>query len=162
MKKLVWLAVIVLILVLGYLGRHRIKAMLGMSTPAPTATSVTTATPEASVTASPSASNITMIKTDPKKGDYLTDAKGMTLYIFDKDTKGMSSCNGICATTWPPYLVGSNGPTIMPDNITTIKRSDGSMQYAYKGMPLYYYAKDTKVGYIMGDGVSGVWHLVKP
>ena len=32
----------------------------------------------------------------------LADAKGMTLYTFDKDTPGKSACIGACAVHWPP------------------------------------------------------------
>lgn len=32
----------------------------------------------------------------------LTDAEGMTLYIFDKDTDGSFFCNDDRATNWPP------------------------------------------------------------
>jgi predicted lipoprotein with Yx(FWY)xxD motif len=37
----------------------------------------------------------------------LTDANGMTLYTFDKDTNGdgKSVCNDDCAVKWPPLLV---------------------------------------------------------
>ena len=31
------------------------------------------------------------------KGPALADAKGMTLYTFDKDSAGKSACNGKCA-----------------------------------------------------------------
>ena len=34
--------------------------------------------------------------------DVLTDAKGMTLYIYDKDTTGVSNCYDKCAVNWPP------------------------------------------------------------
>src|SRR3712207_7966199 len=30
-------------------------------------------------------------------GKALVDAKGMTLYVFDRDTAGKSACNGQCA-----------------------------------------------------------------
>ncbi len=46
--------------------------------------------------------------------------------------------------------------------MTVVKRTDGTLIYAYKGMPIYYYEKDQKAGDITGDGVGGVWHLVKP
>ncbi|HEV2713940.1 MAG TPA: hypothetical protein VGU64_01670, partial [Terriglobales bacterium] len=39
---------------------------------------------------------------DTSKGKALVDAKGMTLYVFEKDTPGKSNCNGPCATNWPP------------------------------------------------------------
>ena len=39
-------------------------------------------------------------------GGILVGNKEMTLYTFDKDTKGSgkSVCNGDCAKNWPPYL----------------------------------------------------------
>ena len=35
---------------------------------------------------------------DTAKGKALVDPKGMTLYVFDKDTTGKSACSGACAT----------------------------------------------------------------
>lgn len=108
------------------------------------------------------ASNIYLTKTDPQKGQYLTDFAGMTLYTFDKDTKGVSNCSGTCAVNWPPYTSGATAEKNLPANITVITRSDGSKQFAWKDMPLYYYASDTKPGQLLGDGVGTVWHIVKP
>lgn len=158
----VWAVIVVIILVAGYLGRHQIKAMLGM-TPAPVAQTSQSA-PAASTTSSAAApsDNIYLTKTDPTKGSYLTDFDGKTLYIFDKDQTGVSNCTGSCATLWPFYTSGATAESILPTNITVITRTDGSKQFAWKGMPLYYYSKDTKAGDITGDGVGGVWHLAKP
>lgn len=107
-------------------------------------------------------SNIYMVKTNSQKGSYLTDFAGMTLYIFDKDTPGVSNCYNGCATTWPPYTSGATAEKMLPANVTVITRTDGSKQFAYKGKPLYYYATDTKPGDINGDGIGGVWHIVMP
>lgn len=128
-----------------------------------TNSSSTYATPTVSQ-ASPSqaTSELLMTKDDSSKGKFLTDGKEMTLYIFDKDTKGVSNCYGGCATAWPPYLQGTDSPSTMPANLTLIKRTDGTMQYAYKGMPLYYYYQDKNVGDTTGDGVGGTWHLITP
>ena len=40
-------------------------------------------------------------------GTIVTDGKGMTLYMFDKDTKGgaTSACTGQCLAAWPPALM---------------------------------------------------------
>ena len=38
----------------------------------------------------------------------LTNAAGMTLYTFDKDSAGKSVCNGACATNWPPLMAGAS------------------------------------------------------
>jgi len=106
--------------------------------------------------------NIYLTKTDASKGVYMTDFAGMTLYTYDKDTKGVSNCSGGCLVAWPAYTSGATAQGTFPANITVITRSDGSKQFAWKGMPLYYYAKDKVAGDITGDGVGGVWHIVKP
>ncbi len=164
MKKS-WVSIVVVILVilvLGYMGRHRLRAMLGGSTPAPAPTQETTMAPASAMPSEASTSAITMTKSSIAKGNYLTDSKGMTLYMFDKDKPGVSNCTGSCLTTWPPFLQGTPVPASMSTGVTVFKKADGSMQYAYKGMPLYYYSKDKAVGDVTGDGVGGVWHLVKP
>jgi predicted lipoprotein with Yx(FWY)xxD motif len=95
------------------------------------------------------------------KGKVLTDAKGMTLYTFAKDSGGKSACNGKCAVNWPPLMAaaGEKGG----DGYSMIKRDDGKMQWAYKGNPLYTWVKDKKPGDITGDGVlNGAWQLAKP
>ncbi|MCB4770951.1 hypothetical protein LGR54_20275 [Ancylobacter sp. Lp-2] len=88
----------------------------------------------------------------------LTGAGGKTLYVFDKDTGGMSACYDACATNWPPYL-GKTGDA-MKTGWTLVPRKDGAMQWAYDGKPLYYFAGDKKAGEKAGDGRNGVWHVV--
>jgi predicted lipoprotein with Yx(FWY)xxD motif len=95
------------------------------------------------------------------KGKVLTDAHGMTLYTFAKDSKGKSACNGKCAQNWPPLMAtaGEKGGK----GYSMIKRDDGKIQWAYKGKPLYTWVKDKKPGDITGDGVlKGAWHIAKP
>ena len=43
-----------------------------------------------------------------------------------------------------------------------IARDDGSMQWAYKGKPLYTYSKDAKPGDMTGDERGQVWHMAMP
>lgn len=90
----------------------------------------------------------------------LTNADGMTLYTFDKDKPGVSNCNGGCAKKWPP--VGAENAGLVEDDYTVIPRKDGSLQWAYKGAPLYTWIKDTKAGQTSGDGLGGKWHIAKP
>jgi predicted lipoprotein with Yx(FWY)xxD motif len=98
---------------------------------------------------------------DSAKGKVLTDAKGMTLYTFDKDADGKSMCNGPCATNWPPLMAAAADKPM--GSYTIIKRDDGAMQWAYKGKPLYTWNKDTKPGDITGDGfLNGAWHIAQP
>lgn len=90
----------------------------------------------------------------------LVDAKGMTLYTFDKDAGGKSACNGPCATMWPPVVAA---PGATPDgDMTLITRDDGAKQWAYKGKPVYLYKSDTKPGDAAGDNFKDVWHVIKP
>jgi len=88
----------------------------------------------------------------------LTAKNGMTLYVFDKDSGGTPTCYADCAKHWPPYL-GKTGAA-MNKEWTLVQRKDGSMQWAYNGKPVYFYADDKKKGDMKGDGVGGVWHLV--
>ena len=92
----------------------------------------------------------------------LADAKGMTLYTFDKDTagNGKSVCNGPCATSWPPLAATATDK--VTGDYTIVTRDDGSKQWAYKGKPLYLWINDKKPGDRTGDGVGGVWKIAKP
>src|ERR1700761_4624961 len=95
------------------------------------------------------------------KGSVLTDENGMSLYTFDKDTEGKSACNGPCATNWPVLKAEDRDQADGGNSIIT--RDDGAKQWAYKGKPLYTFAKDQKAGDVMGDGfLNGAWHLAQP
>jgi predicted lipoprotein with Yx(FWY)xxD motif len=158
MKKEYTLVIVVAILVLGvlgYLGRAQIKSMLGMK---PTANLTTTA-PATNI--NPPSDNIYGTKTNTTKGVYLTDFAGMSLYTFDKDTNGVSTCYSDCAMTWPAYTSGAIEGEL-PQNITMTSRTDGSEQFAWQGKPIYYYIGDKNPGDVNGDGIEGIWHLVKP
>lgn len=161
-----WIVIIVVVVVAigGYLGRHKLKSMLGIdSSPQTSQTSQNAqAAPTSANSAAVPTDNIYKIGTDATKGKYLTDFQGMTLYIFDKDTPGMSNCYEQCAANWPVYTSGATAEKILPANISFVIRKDGTKQFAWKGMPLYYFAKDQKPGEVTGDGVGGVWHIVKP
>ena len=97
---------------------------------------------------------------DTAKGKSLADASGMTLYSFDKDSAGKSACNGPCAKNWPPLSAASGTAS---GDWSVVAREDGSKQWAYKGKPLYTFAKDTKPGDAMGDGfLNNQWHIAAP
>ena len=88
----------------------------------------------------------------------LTAKDGMTVYVFDKDAKGVPSCYGDCAKKWPPYVAKKD--QAMGKGWSEVKRTDGSMQWVYDGHPLYFYSADKKKGDKKGDGIGGVWHVV--
>ena len=97
---------------------------------------------------------------DTTKGKALVDAKGMTLYTFDRDSAGKSACSGQCAQNWPPLMAPANAAASGDWSVVT--RDDGSKQWAYKGKPLYTWARDAKPGDVTGDGVNNVWHVAAP
>ena len=98
---------------------------------------------------------------DSTKGKVLTDDKGMTLYVFDKDSGGKSACNGPCAGNWPP--LAALGSAMPMGDYSVITREDGTKQWAYKGRPLYTWKDDKKAGDITGDGrLNGAWHIAQP
>jgi predicted lipoprotein with Yx(FWY)xxD motif len=106
------------------------------------------------------------VATDAKLGTMLVSSDGMTLYTYTKDKAGVSNCTGTCAVNWPPYTVDSaaalNAVAAVGGKLASIARADGSMQVTYNGMPLYFYKNDAKQGDTTGQGIGGVWYVVKP
>ena len=92
----------------------------------------------------------------------LVGANGMSLYTFDRDPvgAGKSVCNGPCATNWPPLKAGASDKA--RGDYSVITRDDGQLQWAFKGKPLYHWAKDSKPGDRTGDGFNQVWHVARP
>ena len=92
-------------------------------------------------------------------GQFLTDARGMSLYFYAQDTQpGKSACVAECAKNWPPLraaaAAGSGG------DWSLIERADGAPQWAWRGRPLYSYAKDSYAGGMLGDGVgNNAWRV---
>ena len=96
-------------------------------------------------------------------GEIVVDAEGWVLYLFTRDSEGTSACEGQCAQLWPPAVVDGD-PTAgegIDAELTTITRSDGSRQLALDGHPLYRYAPDGGPGKTTGQGVGGVWWVVR-
>ncbi|MBW5486877.1 hypothetical protein GPJ59_34850 [Streptomyces bambusae] len=102
----------------------------------------------------------------PDLGPVVTDAAGLTLYRFDKDTDRppAPTCAGDCAKAWPPVPAGDASATGAVDGglLGEVVRSDGTRQLTLSGWPVYRYAKDTKPGEAKGEGVGGTWHAFAP
>lgn len=102
------------------------------------------------------------VRYDAVLGHFLTDAAGMTLYVFSRDEAGLSNCNEACAASWPPALVEATAlasPLAIPGSLSTIDRADGGVQLAYNGWPLYTWVNDREPGQTTGHEVGGVWWL---
>jgi predicted lipoprotein with Yx(FWY)xxD motif len=96
---------------------------------------------------------------DSSAGKIWTDAKGMTLYTYDKDEAGKSNCYDQCATNWPPLAAAADAAAM--DEWTVVERTDGTKMWAYDGHPLYTFIGDKAAGDVTGDGKGGVWHVAK-
>jgi len=152
-KKNAWIGIVIVVIVLiagGYAIFHK--------SPKPAATTTTSKT----AVSNPGASASTVIiqtKTSSSVGQYLADSSGDALYTYGADTQGVSNCSGSCIAAWPVYKV-TNTTATLPANVTIITRSDGTKQYAYKGLPLYTFTGDSS-GQVTGNGVND-FSVAKP
>jgi predicted lipoprotein with Yx(FWY)xxD motif len=80
----------------------------------------------------------------PRTQITFADARGMTLYTYDKDSPGKSHCTGTCAKLWPAALASRSARPIADWKI--IRREDGTRQWGYKDRPLYTFAQDVDAG----------------
>lgn len=93
------------------------------------------------------------------RNGILVEQGGRALYTFATDSTGQSSCDRPCESLWPPHYAE---PGDKPTGPFTIARSfDGRPMWAWRGKPLYRWVSDRKRGAAGGDGVAGVWFLVK-
>ncbi len=132
------------------------------ATPGTTAAAETTTTAEE---AGATAEAVTVATADSDLGEILVDAEGRTLYVFDNDTGGESTCYEQCAELWPPLLAEGDAQAAEGADASllgTTARTDGSTQVTYDGRPLYYYTPDTSPGDTNGQGVGGVWWVMAP
>ncbi|MDQ3204940.1 MAG: hypothetical protein M3Q40_00170 [Pseudomonadota bacterium] len=107
------------------------------------------------------------VATEGAPGSYLVDSEGHPLYLLEGDIDG-SKCVGACLDAWPPVLrlsLPNAERGVDAAMIGTITREDNSLQVAYGGKPLYYYAQDPDGGPPKGHDVDdqwGAWSLVSP
>jgi predicted lipoprotein with Yx(FWY)xxD motif len=101
-------------------------------------------------------------------GRVLVDARGHTLYLFDKDKRGMSACNGACVAYWPPVITTAKpraGAGVHASKLGMTRRADGRRQVTYAGHPLYAFIGDKKAGQTSGEGLTdfgAAWDAVAP
>lgn len=126
-----------------------------------TAADPTTTTSVAAADPTPAPSGVTVTVVDSALGSILADGDGNTLYVFEPDGRGESTCYEGCAAAWPP-LTGdvTAGAGADPSLLGATTRTDGSSQVTYGGWPLYYYSGDAAPGDVNGQGVNGVWYVV--
>ena len=101
--------------------------------------------------------------TDSDLGEIVVDGEGMTLYVFDNDTDGNSTCYDDCEANWPAFTGDvSAGDGVDDGLLDSSERDDGTMQVTYGGQPLYYFAGDQAPGNLNGQAVGGIWWVVGP
>jgi predicted lipoprotein with Yx(FWY)xxD motif len=118
--------------------------------------------------ASPAKAGAVVSTAHPGIGTILVNSRGHTLYMFAKDRNGKSSCNGQCATFWPPLISTAKARAVAGARESLIgktRRADGRMQVTYNHHPLYTFVKDTKKGQTNGEAFSAFgakWYAVSP
>jgi len=92
---------------------------------------------------------------------------GLTLYTFDADPIGQTTCvDAACLGPWPALLADDGAAAAAPYSIIT--RPDGNRQWALRGKPLYFWAGngtlpgDMAQGDVNGEGVGNVWRVARP
>ena len=96
-------------------------------------------------------------------GWVLALSNGQVVYTYDKDPKGgASACTGSCAQVWKPV---TGKPLASPADtglgtLGTVATATGAKQITYNGSPLYTY-KGAKPLATKGNGIGGMWHVIK-
>jgi predicted lipoprotein with Yx(FWY)xxD motif len=102
---------------------------------------------------------------DSSLGKIMTDANGMTLYGFTSDVDGTSTCDGGCASAWPPVIVDASfDVSTLPaeGGFSIVDRADGTKQLKAGKWPLYTFGGDTAAGDTNGQGSGSSWFVVTP
>jgi predicted lipoprotein with Yx(FWY)xxD motif len=110
------------------------------------------------------------IKSSPV-GDYITDKKGFSLYLFENDSPNKSKCEDKCERTFLPFL--ADDVTFPPDvdsrlessKVGLFRRSNGKYQMTYNKVPLYKFKLDTSPEDRKGHKrkeFGGRWSVIKP
>ncbi|HEX4483433.1 MAG TPA: hypothetical protein VH081_06555 [Solirubrobacteraceae bacterium] len=135
------------------------------STPASTPTESTPAT----TTTAAASPGVAVETAHNKLGTILVAGpEKKTVYLFEADKGSKSTCNGDCASDWPPVTT-EGAPTAsgaaLGADLGTTTRSDGTKQVTYKDHPLYFFEGDKSSGQATGEGSNAFgagWYVMKP
>lgn len=165
-KTMIWVAIVVVVLIVAGFLYFSGKDGVTPDDQGTTEDQAGGTLPEGSGNAGADDSMVSVLSVydHPTLGKILADSRGMTLYLFTKDTDGTSVCYDQCAVAWPP-LITPGAPTgaagVPAGKLGTTTRTDGKTQVTYDGQPLYYYFTDEKPGDATGEGVGDVWFVIK-
>jgi predicted lipoprotein with Yx(FWY)xxD motif len=133
--------------------RNRIALLLGTLAIVPLASAL-------------SASAATLELRETAAGKIITDANGMTVFMFTLDSKKIDACQSIehCTSVWPPLLAEGTptvGPGLKQRQLRTLTLANGTQQLTYKKHPLYGYVGNVNPGetsYIGALAFGGYWY----
>ncbi|XUX00770.1 MAG: hypothetical protein TUN42_01950 [Dehalogenimonas sp.] len=97
-------------------------------------------------------------------GNYLVNSRGFALYYTTSDRPNYSNLPDETITAWPVFFVPTLavGSGLNSADFGIFTRDSGVKQITYKGYPLYLSIYDKSSGDTMGNGLGGVWFVVKP
>lgn len=101
-------------------------------------------------------------------GSVLVTSNGRTVYFYAGDTSPESTCNGACATNWPPVAAPDPVPASLDGVSGTLgssTRADGVRQLTVNSHPVYTFKGDSAAGEAKGQGKvldGGLWSVVAP
>jgi predicted lipoprotein with Yx(FWY)xxD motif len=129
----------------------------------------TTAAPSTSSTPATGAVQIST-RTLPGLGSVLVNAQGRTLYVFAPDKANKVTCQGACASVWPPLALSAGQKPVVSGQVkSSIVGSDpnpaGGQVVTYAGWPLYTYVADPSPGTARGQALNlngGLWYVIAP
>jgi predicted lipoprotein with Yx(FWY)xxD motif len=90
-------------------------------------------------------------------GPVLVDARGRTLYLFEKDHNGVSMCNSACAKFWPRLVSRGTpraGKGVHQSLLRLTRARNGVAQVSYARHPLYAFVGDKRPGRTSGRKVE--------
>jgi predicted lipoprotein with Yx(FWY)xxD motif len=96
-------------------------------------------------------------------GYILALADGDVVYTYGNDKPGGSpTCTSSCASIWPPVtgIPITNGEEKLPGTLGVVTMPNGGKQITYNGYPLYIFKSEKPLA-TTGQGVDGLWHVIK-
>jgi len=95
-----------------------------------------------------------------RRNAIMVDLQGRGIYTYDLDVDpNRSACDPMCLILWPPIIADANAKP--SGRFSLAELPDGRKQWAWDGKPLYRWISDRRKGEANGDGVAGVWRLVR-
>jgi predicted lipoprotein with Yx(FWY)xxD motif len=139
----------------------RVGVLLGALVAALTVVGTGTADAKTSKTSKPTTVKVVTL---PNVGAALVDTtSGRTLYTLTDANGAAVACTGTCLQAWPAFA-STTAKATAPKGVTNLAVAKDTHQVTWKGLPLYFFVKDTAAGTANGEGIvsfGGTWHVVR-